>query len=138
MAPAAYLASAVLMGTLALLVLVAVSVGRDWHHYTPRLGRPEAGRLARLARDDRVWILAFVVLVVAATAGTLAALGGGSTAVTFGGAGVIVLAFLLVGVYAVGRSRGHPHAYAVGEAVVTLGVVFLVALTGWLLTSFGA
>lgn len=138
MAPAAYLASTVLMGTLALVVFVAVAVGRDWRHYTPRLSRPEGGLLARLARDGRVWILAFVALVVAATAGTLATLGGGSTTVLFGGAGAIVLAFLLVGVYAVGRSRGHPHSYAVGEAIAALGAVFLLALTGWLLTSFGA
>lgn len=138
MAPAAYLASAVLMGVLALGVLVFVAKGRPWHAYRPRLGRPEGSQLARLARDSRVWTIAFFALIFGATAATLAVLSGASPSIVLGGTGALILGFTVIGVYAMGRSRGHPHAFAVGEAVITLGVVFLVALTGWLVASFGA
>lgn len=138
MAPISYLASALLMGALALFVFLAIGFGRNWHHYTVQLGRPEGGILAGIARSTTAWIVIFVAISLGAIAATLAVLGGGSATLVFAGAGALVLAFLLVGVYAMGRSRGHPHAYAVGEAVAALGAIFLIALTGLLLTSFGA
>lgn len=138
MAPVSYLTSAVLMGVLALVVVLAVVLGRNWRHYTVRLGRPEGGFLAGVARSPTAWIVIFVGLSLGGIAATLAVLGGASPTLFVGGAGVIVLGFLILGVYAMGRSRGHPHAYAVGEAVAALGAVFLLALTGMLLTSFGA
>jgi hypothetical protein len=138
MASTVYLASMVVMGVLALLVIALTATGRDWVSYSPQIGPPSPGRLAGLAQDVRVWVLAFFVLVLVATAGTITAASGGSTTLLLAGLGVVVFGFLTLGVYFTGRSRGHAHSYAVGETVITIGALILVALAAFLLTNFGA
>lgn len=138
MASPVYLASMVVMGVLALVVIAYTATGRDWKHYTPEISRPEGDTLSRLASSTAVWILLFFALVALGLAATLVALGGGSTTFLVGVVGLLVLGFLVLGIYAAGRSRGHPHSTAVGEVILTLGALFLVVLAAYLLTSFGA
>lgn len=138
MASSVYLASMIVMGVLALLVVAVTALGRDWYDYTPRIGRPEPDLLTGLSEDPRAWVVIFLLLVLLGTGATLSALSGGTTTLFLAVAGLLVLGFLVVGVYAAGRARGHPHAYAVGEVVITLGFVFLIALAGFLFANFGA
>jgi archaellum biogenesis protein FlaJ (TadC family) len=138
MASPVYLASMVVMAVLALVVVAFTATGRDWKHYTPAISPPEGDTLSRLANSTLAWVLAFFVIVGLGIGATLVALGGGSTTFLVGVVGLLVLGFLVLGIYAAGRSRGHPHSTAVGEAILTLSVLFLVVLTAYLLTSFGA
>lgn len=133
-----YLASAVVMGLLAVTVFVATARGRNWYDYTPRIGRPEPGLVGRLTGDLRTWIFGFVVLVLAITGAVLTAVDGGNLGFIFGLLGLFVIGFLTFGVYSAGRSRGHPHAHAVGEAIIALGTVVLLVIATQLLTSFGS
>lgn len=138
MASAVYIASMILMGVLALIVIGATATSRDWYSYTPEIGRPEVGGLTGLSQNPTAWVVAFFLLVALALGTVLAALSGGGTTLFLGLAGILVLGFVMIGVYAAGRSRGHPHAYAVGEVVITLGFLFLILVAGYLLANFGA
>lgn len=138
MASTVYLASMVVMGLTALLVIGFSATGRDWYDYSPRIGPPKRDTLTELAASPRVWVLLFFLLVAAVLGATVSALGGGSLGPILALVALLVLGFLVLGVYAASRSRGHPHAYAVGETVITLGALFLVVIVGYLLTSFGA
>ena len=138
MASTVYLLSMGVMGLLALAVVALTVLSRDWADYTPRIGRPKLGVLARLARSETAWVLGFFLLVLAGTAATLSALSGGGTTLFLGLVALLVLGLFTIGVYAAGRSRGHPHAYAIGEVVISLGLLVLVAVTGYLLANFGA
>ncbi len=133
-----YLASMIVMGVLALGVGLWSARSRQWESYTPPSVDSAGGALSRLASDERTWIVSFVVLALGITGITLAVLGGGPTTMIYAVAGLLVVGFLVVGTYAAGRSVGHPHAHAVGEAVAAFGGVFLLAVVGYLLTSFGA
>jgi hypothetical protein len=126
------------MGILALLVVALTATGRDWVDYSPRISPPERDTLTELASSPRAWVVLFFLVVAVALGATLSTLGGGSAAPALALVGLLLLGFLVVGVYAAGRSRGHPHAYAVGETVITLGALLLLVLAAYLLTSFGA
>ena len=137
MAAGTYLASTVVLGLLAAGVFYAAVNGRAWKRYAPQV--LSKGRRGGLASDSRDWILGFVVVTVLAIAGLVGVLesGAGASVVIFAGAAVAIVGFLIVGTYTTARSRGHPHAYAVGEAVGVLGAVVLVAMVVNLLTRFG-
>lgn len=68
---------------------------------------------------------------------TVVLLGGGVTelgyalVVGLGSVGVIL------GTYALGRRSGHPHSHAVAEAAVSLGALYLIAVSYRLLTEYG-
>lgn len=138
MASVVYLASMILMGVLALLVIADVAMRRDWYSYSPEIGRPKVGGLTGLSRNPLAWALGFILLVGLALATVLAALSGGGTTLFVGLVGLLVLGFGMSGVYALARSRGHPAAYAAGEAVIAFGFLFLVLVAGYLLANFGA
>ncbi len=138
MASLVYLASAGVMLALAVIVFVATARGRDWQNYTPQIGAPRPSGLGRLTGSVKVWTLGFIVLVLATTAAILSALQGGSVTAMLAIFAVVVLGFLTFSIYALGRSRGHPHAAAVGEAVVSLGFIVTVVIGGRLLLDFGA
>lgn len=138
MASPVYLASMVVMGLLALVVFAFTATGRDWKHYTPAISPPEGDTLHRFANSTLAWVLVFFAIVGLGIAAILVALGGGSTTFLVGVVALLVLGFLVLGVYTAGRSRGHPHSTAVGEAIITLSALFLIVLAGYLLTSFGA
>lgn len=137
MATSAYLVSTVVMGVLFVSVALAVARGRDWRRYSSEREAPP-GVTSRLANDGTAWIVGFVLLVAAAIGATLVAAGGGGTTLVVAGGGAAAIAFLTVGIYSAAKSRGHPHSHAVGEAIITLGAVSLVAIVGWLLLTAGA
>lgn len=138
MASAVYIASMILMGVLAVLVIAATATSRNWYSYTPEIGRPDVGGLTGLSQSPLAWTVGFFLLVALALATVLAALSGGGTTLFLGLAGILLLGFVMIGVYAAGRARGHPHAYAVGEVVITLGLLFLILVSAYLLANFGA
>ena len=136
MATSTYLVSTALMGVLVLGVAFLVARGRAWRQYRPAVLVRD--RDVSLANDPGVWMLGFILLIGISMAVTLLAAGGGSVVVFLGVAGALVLGFLAVGVYVTARSNGHPHAYAVGETILTLGLLLLVGIAGWLVTTAGA
>lgn len=133
-----FIASAVIMGLLAVAAFAATALWRDWFDYRPQISPPERGTISRLATDFRVWVLGFILLVGLLTGAVLAAVGGGNVGAILGLLGLLVVGFLILGVYSAGRSRGHPHAHAVGEAIIALATVVLLGIAVNLLTSFGA
>lgn len=132
------LASAVVMGLLVAVVFAGIGWSRNWYDYRPQISPPERGVANVLANSVRVWIVGFVVLVVAVMGAVFLAIESGSLVGIYALFGLIVVGFLTFGVYATGRSLGHPHAHAVGEAILALATVLLLAITGNLLISFGA
>ena len=131
----AFLASSVLMAGVVLAV-GWLAFHRDWADYAPA-GSPvsEAGRLSE---DPRVLGVAFAVLVLGAVSGVVAYITGPgpmvATAVV-AGAGALLVAYLLSGVYLLTTSRGHPRSLAVAESATVAGALFLVAVTLQLLGS---
>jgi hypothetical protein len=136
MVTSTYILSTALMSALILGVAFLLARGRAWYGYRPELLRREGQ--TGLASDPLVWMVAFVLLIGVSMAVTLVAAGGGSAVTFLAVAGALVVGFLLSGIYTTARSNGHPHAYAVGEAVLTLGGLVLVAIVGWLLATAGA
>jgi FtsH-binding integral membrane protein len=124
------------MSVLILGVAFVLARGRAWYGYRPDLLKRGTGE--DLTRDPLFLMVGFVLLIGVSMAVTLIAAGGGSVTTFLAVAGALVVGFLLSGIYTTARSNGHPHAYAVGEAVITLGVLVLVAIVGWLLMTAGA
>lgn len=136
MATSTYLVSAAVMGALAVGVFV-LAAGLDWRRY--RVPREDGGGwLDWAATDVSAWLVGFVVLTVAAVAGLVVVLQSGSGALFVGGLGIVFAGFLAFAVYVTGKSRGHPHSHAVGEALVALGAAGLIAVVAWLLLTAGA
>ena len=80
-----------------------------------------------------------VVITGSVLAGVLTALflGGGATELGYMLVGGAVSALVVVGTYSVGRRYGHPHSHAVAEAAISLGVLYLIAVSFRLLTEYG-
>jgi hypothetical protein len=136
MATSTYLLSTALMSVLVLGVAFVLARGRAWHEYRPELFRRDTD--VGLASDPLVWLVVFLLLLGVSMGVTLFAAGGGSTVLFLAVAAVLVVGFLLSGIYTTARSNGHPHAYAVGEAIIALGVLVLIGIVGLLLTTAGA
>jgi hypothetical protein len=80
-----------------------------------------------------------VVITVSVILGVLTALflGGGPTELAYMFVGGIGSAIVVLGTYALGSRYGHPHSHAVAEAAISLGVLYLVAVSFRLLTEYG-
>ena len=132
----AFLASSILMAGV-VLVVGWLAWHRGWADYAPAAGSP-VGEAGRLSEDPRALGVAFAVLVVGAISGVVAYITGPgpmvATAVV-AGAGALLVAYLLSGVYLLTTSRGHPRSLAVAESATVAGVLFLVAVTLQLLGS---
>ncbi|MFB6311997.1 MAG: hypothetical protein ABEH64_12555, partial [Salinirussus sp.] len=100
MASTVYIASMVVMGLLALLVIGLSATGRDWYDYSPQIGPPKRDTITALAGSVRVWVLLFFVLIAAVLGATLSALGGGSMMPVLVLVALLALGFLVLGVYA--------------------------------------
>lgn len=87
--------------------------------------------------ESPMWPVGFLLLVVATVLLTVLGLGGGQMTILLGFLGAGVVGFLVAGVFVMARSHGHPYSHAVGEAVVTLGAVWLVAVVAWVLLDDG-
>ncbi len=131
-----WLTSSVLMGV-AVVAVGWLAWHRDWADYSPTAGSP-VGEAGRLSEDPRALGVAFAVLVVGAVGGVVAYITGPgpmvATAVV-AGAGALLVAYLLGGVYLLTTSRGHPRSLAVAESATVAGTLFLVAVALQLLGS---
>ncbi|MFB6184670.1 MAG: hypothetical protein ABEI96_08965 [Haloarculaceae archaeon] len=145
------LVSTVVMGVVVVLVAMGVSLSPRWSRgRTQERAARDRGReegdgptpsgFDRLVGSQSLWILVFAVLTVG-TAVAVVALGSSSTGgatsavVAFvGGLGVLVVAYLLYGVYYMSTNRGHPRSIAVAETVSVGGLLFLVAVVAQLVS----
>lgn len=142
----AYLASTALMGLFVVAVLMWMARSRGWYHYSPTVvsegwspGVERGSSVGRLASQPAVWIVSFIVLIIGFVVGVIAFIsapaGSGSMAgpaVALGG-GLLVVGYLLYGVYYAAKQRGHPRSLAVAESATVAGVLFLLAITAQLL-----
>ena len=142
---ASFLASTLLMGVLAVLVLVVVVRNRRWYAYAPG---PAQGAQAWAPEDEArppvlerptTWILGFVGLMLVAVGGVYACVtnpdapaGLLSLPVLVVG-GLLVCAYLLVGTYFSAKERGHPSSIAAAEAATVAGALLLVAVSAQLI-----
>jgi len=130
-----WLTSTFLMGV-AVVAVGWLAWHRGWADYSPT--ESSVGEAGRLSEDPRALGVAFAVLVLAAVGGVVASLSGPgpmvATAVV-AGAGALLVAYLLGGVYLLTTSRGHPRSLAVAESATVAGTLFLVAVTLQLLGS---
>jgi hypothetical protein len=80
-----------------------------------------------------------VVITGSVLAGVLTALflGGGVTELGYMFVGGIASALVVTGTYTAGRRYGHPHSHAVAEAAISIGVLYLIAVSFRLLTEYG-
>lgn len=155
----AYLASALVMGVLAVLIVAAIGSDRRWYSYVPDSGvgrgaghGTEAGGAshepeeelpaprtdeaqASLFERTSTWIAVFVVLVLGAVAGVFAFVSNPeSTGSITGGpvviiGGLVVVGYLLVGVNIMARQRGHSDSLAAAETGIVAGFLLLLAVT---------
>lgn len=145
----AFLTSTAVMGVVVLAVVAWMVRSRGWYHYSPSVtaGGWSAGvdrgsrleRLDRLSERPAVWAVAFVVLVLGFVGGIVAFISGSvetsamAGAAIAAGAGLLLLAYLLFGVYLAATQRGHPRSLAVAESAVVAGALFLVAIVARLM-----
>jgi cbb3-type cytochrome oxidase subunit 3 len=137
MADPAYLAGTLVMGLLGVGVVVLVLRGRRWHHYAPTAaygmdagdGRPTSG-LSRVANKTSTWTAAYALLVLGFLAGAIITLSGSISgpALIVALVAAIVL-YLVGGVYLAMRGNGRPSAQAAAGSAVTLGLLFVLAIS---------
>lgn len=132
MATTVSLVSSVLMGTVLVGLAALLSGGKSWRRYSPSLLRRDQ---ADPLDDPGVFVVGFFLAVLLLAGGTLSVLGGGQLWVVLGLIGAALLAFLAGGVYVAGRSHGHPHSHAVGEALLVVGALGLLSVVGWLIAA---
>ena len=139
---ASYIASTLLMGALAALVLIALVRSRHWYRYAPQSSR-EAGvgwspdretRPSLLARPS-TWIVAFIAVIALAVGGVFAfvtnpaAPAGLFSPPVLAVGGLLVGSYLLIGFYYAAKERGHPSSLAAAETATVVGALFLVAVS---------
>ena len=137
MADTAFLTSTLVMGLLAVGVVVLVVRGRRWRHYTPRAayamdaggGRPRS-RLSRIAGATSTWTIAYFLLVLGVLVGALVTLTGivSESGLIVGFVAALVV-YLVGGVYLAMRGNGRPSAQAAAASAVTLGFLFVLAIS---------
>ena len=135
MAAITYLASMALMALFLLVIVGAVTRGRDWQSYTPTL-RPHGGsRLSAAASNETVWVALFVLAALLVGGGATVYASGDAliAAGTASMAGIVVgallaLAFvfyLFYGSYRAAQARGLQKAAAVMAGSWILGLVIV-------------
>ncbi|MFC7027360.1 hypothetical protein ACFQJ5_06755 [Halomicroarcula sp. GCM10025324] len=138
----AYLVSTALMGLLVVGVLLWLGRVRGWYQYSPAAsgegwspGVPPKSTVDRLTGSTSAWLVAFALLVVGFLVGVVAFIsapagsgGLAGPAVAVGG-GLLLVGYLLFGVYISAKRRGHPSALAAAESATVAGTLFLVAIT---------
>ncbi|MDG5774832.1 hypothetical protein VB773_15220 [Haloarculaceae archaeon H-GB2-1] len=138
-----HLASTFLMGALVVVLVTWAVTGRAWRTYAPTLERagddahPTGGTVSWLVSQPVVWMGGFVALALLLVGGVVAFLStpsaGLSLGVTVIGAmALLVVAYLLVGVYISATRRGHPRSLAAAETVSVGGALFLLAVVAQL------
>ncbi|MBX0288113.1 hypothetical protein EGH22_17415 [Halomicroarcula sp. F28] len=123
--------------------VVVVAIGwlawhRGWADYSPAESATRGGDTDSLWDDPWALAIAFAVLVVGAVGGVVAYItdpGPMVATAVVAGAGALLVAYLLGGVYLLTTSRGHPRSLAVAESATVAGTLFLVAVALQLLGS---
>ncbi len=142
----AYVASTLLMGTLVVLVLVAVLRSRRWYDYSPE---PDADATADWAVEARerppvlerptTWVVGFLALMLAAVGGVFlfvtsaSAPAGLLSPPVLAVGGLLLGGYLLLGVYNAARGRGHPSSIAAAETATVFGALFLLGVASQLI-----
>ncbi|MFC7019824.1 MULTISPECIES: hypothetical protein [Haloarcula] len=142
----AYLASTGVMGLLVVGVLLWLGRARGWYQYSPAVsshgwspGVQRASTLDRLTGNTSAWVVAFTLLVVGFVVGGVAVIsapdgsGGLAGPALAAGGGLVLVGYLLFGVYLSAKRRGHPSSLAAAESATVAGTLFLVAITVTLL-----
>ncbi|WP_254273200.1 hypothetical protein [Haloarcula marina] len=142
----ALLVSTALMGLLVVAVLGWIGASRGWYHYTPTadtlaLATPADGetQLQRLSDDPMALTVAFALLVVGFVGGVVLYISGpAEMQATMGigiavAGGLVLVSYLLFGVYLSATRRGHASSLAAAESATVAGVLFLIAVTAQLL-----
>ena len=142
MAESTYIASALVTGCLLLGVLLLASRLEDWREYD--LALPETrSRTAELADSPAAWTAVFLLAALVAGGGAvllvsdipfMAALGGSWVPIV-AVFGVLLGAYLLWGTYSSARFRGLHSAQAALLSAWLLGVLFVAAVAGKLITA---
>ncbi|SFR96720.1 hypothetical protein SAMN05216559_1693 [Halomicrobium zhouii] len=142
---ATLLTSALVMATLAVLVLVAIVRSRRWYHYAP--APDEHGQVPALAGQQRppllerptTWIVGFLALMLGAVGGVFAfvtnpdAPGELFSVPVLAVGGLLLGGYLLYGTYSAAKGRGHPSSIAAAETATLAGGLFLLAVSAQLI-----
>lgn len=141
-----YLASTLLMGALAVLVLVAVIRSRQWYHYSPEPDEgtqvtwaPEGEERPPFLERPTTWILGFFALMLVAVGGVFifvtnpAAPANLLSMPVVAVGGLLLGVYLLFGVYSSAKGRGHSSSIAAAETATVVGALFLVAVSAQLI-----
>lgn len=139
------LVSAGLMGVLLVAIVAAVVSFRDWRHEegvpgggSRTLGTRTYGLVERGVHSQLVWVLGFLVLAFALGGAVVLFIAGGPMSADAGMTvalvtGLVLLAFLVVGMYRTVRFRGRSSASAAAVTAWTVGTLALVAIVANLL-----
>ncbi|WP_254537711.1 hypothetical protein [Halomarina litorea] len=147
------LASSVLMALLLVAVVWTIVRSGRPRAYSPGTDKPRGSgfdvvndQYARLASSQRVWVVGFLAVVLAAGGTAVAYLGGWEASpamVSMGGIalavlfGVLLAGFLFVAVYRVVRVKGLYRPMAAAVALWVFGLLFVLAVSIQLLTATG-
>jgi hypothetical protein len=130
-----HIASAATMGALLVATTLVLRSGRRWRMAPTRRG--DDSLLDWLVHDGVSWRVGFVLLTVVAIAGTMLAMASDNATMMLAGIAGAFITFAALGVYMLATTRGHPHSHAVGEAIITVGALTLVAVVADLLLTAG-
>lgn len=141
MANVAYLASTLVMGALGVGVVVLVLRGRRWHHYVPSVaygldagGAAPGSVLSRVAGSTNTWTLVYLVTVLGFLGGALVTLSGAVNEMALiAGLVAVIVVYIVAGVYIAMRGNGRPSSQAAAGSAVTLGFLFVAAITAKLI-----
>ncbi len=125
------LASTLVTGFVLLITIVTVLRIRKWERNEPLL-KPDAD-VSSVLENPTILTGIFLVLALGFTLGAIAYVGGISVGIDpamigqllIGAFGVVVVLFVLVGVYLAARARGLSSAPAVGVSSVLFGILVL-------------
>jgi hypothetical protein len=130
-----------LLGLLGIGVLIAIGRSHQWYRYSPDtpFERENAPEHRSVMSRPSTWLLAFIGLVGLAVGGVWVLVtgsggaGGLANPLLLGAGGALLVGYLLVGMYAAAKSRGHSPAMAVAETATTAGVLLLIAVSARLI-----
>lgn len=141
MANSAYLATMLITAVAVAGVAVLTLRVRRWRQYSPQVsyggldgagGRRESA-LSRFANAPRAWTAAYLLLALGFLAGATAYAGGAALGIpataVIGALVVVIVAYLVGGVYLALREHGRPSAQAAAGSAALLGLLVVAAIT---------
>lgn len=139
-----FLVSTAVTGVLLLGVGVFLREYRRWRHDKPEAEGSGFDALGVAMKSERLWIVAYVVLILVAAAATYGYIAGAAVPEELADVSFLVLgavlaagitAFVASGTYTAVRSHGRPSAQAAGASAMAVGLVILVAVAVKLLAA---